>query len=544
MGRSLLKKELLKNWSSEPQGKLYRIYNFFFGQDLHFSDWLIFLDKKIKMPIMKKLILLIALIIPVHLFSQSWQWASSRPFASHPTRTNIVITDVYGNSYMAGSKNAGLTDNHFICKYDPNGNLLWENLGNGNPGAMISIATDHSGNLYAQLFSPIFNGVSYNHSDGTLFLKFSPGGGVIWLKRSQCRMLFAERTSNNDDLICTGAFLDTVDLGNSHFLNGSELNSKNFMAIYTTDGDCFWSQQDDGGNYALQINDQGAMLAKAEVQWGTTVGQGSSQQTLSPSNGGTYHAKYDSVGNLIWVKQLNTTLAAADNYGNAYIYKSGQIAKYDPLGNLLWERTNIYSPSLYKAVMKCNSSGDIFLTGGFSNSLTIGDTTITVSGTKAFVAKIDSAGTLQWVTVSSGTGAAIGKDITIADDGAILITGDMGSGTSYFGPHAVTQSAGVFVAKLLDVDVTGISEKEKEQSLQLYPNPSGGTFSISYKGKTEEKLILAICNSRGQLIWKSVENNTGAEFRKEVDLSSSPKGIYFLHLRSDEGVLVKKIVLQ
>jgi hypothetical protein len=449
---------------------------------------------------------------------------------------------------MAGSKNAGLTDNHFICKYDPNGNLLWENLGNGNPGAMISIATDHSGNLYAQLFSPIFNGVSYNHSDGTLFLKFSPGGGVIWLKRSQCRMLFAERTSNNDDLICTGAFLDTVDLGNGHFLYGSELNSKNFMAKYTTDGDCFWSQQDDGGRYPLVANNSGELFGYSELYGQpTSVGQGSSQQTLSPSNGFSYFAKYDSAGALQWVLQ-GSAYFTGDNYGNGYLLAANGagfiLKKYDPFGNFLWQRTTITADNWYSIKFKCDPVGNLLLTGGFSNSLTIGDTTITVSGTKAFVAKIDSAGTLKWLTVSSGTGAAIGKDITIADDGAILITGDMGSGTSYFGPHAVTQSAGVFVAKLLDVDVTGTSEKEKEQALHLYPNPSGGIFSISYKGKTEEKLIIEICNSHGQLIWKSVENNTGAEFRKEVDLSSSPKGIYFLHLRSDEGVLVKKIVLQ
>jgi hypothetical protein len=493
---------------------------------------------------MRIITFLFTLLISIASYSQSWQWANSRPFPSYVERTNVITVDPFGNSFISGQRNYGTLYEYFISKFDVNGNLLWDNASTSY-GWINNIATDSSGNLYAQLFTTPFNGMAYDQNDGGLFVKFDPYGNVLWVRQINARMLFSEKSDHFNNIMCTGPFVDTVDIGNGHILYASETEDEQYIAKFDVNGDCIWSQQNDGGRYPLAINEKGDMFAWAELYTGvTTVGQGASQVTLNPADGDEYFAKYDSTGALIWVKQPNASMITGDNFGNAYIFEAGYIKKYDPSGTQIWQRGPIYAGDWYKAQLKCNANGDLLFAGGFSSSLTIDDTTITVTGTKSFVAKIDSSGTLLWITVSGGSGNAGAKDISIGDDGAIYITGDM-SGTVCFGSNCTTQPNGVFAAKLLDVPSSATAVLPKttdEASLTVSPNPGSGIFNLSYSGKAA-KLTIEIRNATGQLIWSANENNPAGIVKKTIDLSAQPRGIYFLKVMVDGESSSKKIVL-
>ncbi|MFL5765226.1 MAG: T9SS type A sorting domain-containing protein [Bacteroidia bacterium] len=500
---------------------------------------------------MKEYTLIFLVTIFTSAFAQSWQWTSSENYDSYVTRPNAIVNDINGNSYIASlSYSTGV----HIVKYNSLGTKLWEKVYNGGAVGLTSLCTDSAANLYAVFWATNVEGVTYNPSHGAvLFAKYDANGNLIWIKQITYRLLLSERTNFKGELVGDGTYTDTLHLENGYTLTITPGDYKYFMIKYNTDGECIWAQQDDGGRFQPVINSKGDSFAWADMLlYPVTVGQDSNQVALSPADGDEYFAKYDSTGALIWVKQPNASLIAGDNFGNAYIFEADPaqygaafITKYDPNGSRLWQRTRIYTSDWYKAQMKCSAGGDLFLAGGFSNSLTIDDTIITASGTHAFVAKIDSSGVLQWVTISGGTGNAGAKDISIGDDGAIYITGDMG-GTVCFGPHCTTQASGVFAAKLLDVPssaATSIAGQVNDNALSVFPNPNGGVFILQYKDVKASSLMLEIRNSHGQLVFHSSEKCSNGVLMKNIDLSKEPKGIYFLRVSGRGKNSVRKIVL-
>lgn len=71
----------------------------------------------------------------------------------------------------------------------------------------------------------------------------------------------------------------------------------------------------------------------------------------------------------------------------------------------------------------------------------------------------------------------------------------------------------------------------------IYPNPTTGIFKIKTEKQTTDAQ-LKINNVHGQLIFES------KEFVKEINLSDHPKGIYFLQIKTNEGTVTKKVILQ
>jgi hypothetical protein len=82
----------------------------------------------------------------------------------------------------------------------------------------------------------------------------------------------------------------------------------------------------------------------------------------------------------------------------------------------------------------------------------------------------------------------------------------------------------------------GISEPSFENSFSIYPNPNPGIFTIASKLPGYE---LAITNDLGEeILFKKIQNP-----KSEIDLSKQPNGIYFIHITSERGTAVKKIII-
>ncbi len=89
-----------------------------------------------------------------------------------------------------------------------------------------------------------------------------------------------------------------------------------------------------------------------------------------------------------------------------------------------------------------DASGNAFVTGWFSGSVTLGSTTLTShGGDDIYVAKLDSNGAVQWAFREGGTGVDRGYGIALDPNGNIYITGQMG-GTDTFGTATILVTNG------------------------------------------------------------------------------------------------------
>jgi len=81
-------------------------------------------------------------------------------------------------------------------------------------------------------------------------------------------------------------------------------------------------------------------------------------------------------------------------------------------------------------------------------------------------------------------------------------------------------------------------------NLDIYPNPSRDIFNISFTSEDKQNLRVRIMNVIGEeLVSDNLEQFIG-EYTKQINLSDNAKGIYFLDIEMDDGVINKKLVLQ
>ena len=81
-------------------------------------------------------------------------------------------------------------------------------------------------------------------------------------------------------------------------------------------------------------------------------------------------------------------------------------------------------------------------------------------------------------------------------------------------------------------------------NLAIYPNPSRDVFNISFTSEGIQDLEVRVINLIGEeLINESLEKFVG-EYTKAIDLANYTKGVYFLEITTNSGVVNKKLILQ
>ena len=81
-------------------------------------------------------------------------------------------------------------------------------------------------------------------------------------------------------------------------------------------------------------------------------------------------------------------------------------------------------------------------------------------------------------------------------------------------------------------------------NLDVYPNPSRDIFNVSFTSEDVQNLDVRIINVIGEVVYTDNLNKFVGEYTKQVNLSNYTKGVYFLEITTDNGVINKKIILQ
>jgi gliding motility-associated-like protein len=336
------------------------------------------------------------------------------------TSNNIYQTGECGNStYGTYNLNTGgIAESAFLVKYDPCGNVLWATVGKlkdslHSTAFGFSVAIDKLNNpiITGSFYDTVFFGsfklgtslVPFGDPGTTNFFvtKYDPYGNALWAKQSQSPSIASNATAYSvvtdasNNIYVTGIFTDTVIIG-SYTLKTAFINSSDmFWVKLDPNGNVIWAKQSIAGSRNSWIvpniitkDNFGNLFITGS--YGDTVALGSITLTTPTLTQNAFFAKYDTAGNVVWVRQpqlkgysySNGWSVTTDPLGNAYftgsfgdtvkfdtntLISNGQmfLVKYDPIGNMLW----------------ANQANSNYSSTGMSNvSDTVGNIYISISG--------------------------------------------------------------------------------------------------------------------------------------------------------------------
>ena len=83
-----------------------------------------------------------------------------------------------------------------------------------------------------------------------------------------------------------------------------------------------------------------------------------------------------------------------------------------------------------------------------------------------------------------------------------------------------------------------------EYSMNIYPNPNPGTFEISLQGLESGAINISLTSILGKEVW-SLKTNTGySEWTRKIQIDNLLKGVYFLSVETDLGMLRQVVVVR
>ena len=254
-----------------------------------------------------------------------------------------------------------------------------------------------------------------------------------------------------------------------------------FLAQYSPSGNLNWIKTAGGysGDYAtcVTVDKSNTIYVAGEIEGVNALVKfpGSSITLTCKASNDIFLAKYSTNGNLIWARSAGgydyekALGVCNDSAGNVYIcglfrgaatfggvktiYGSGDndifIAKYDSNGNFLWVRKAGGSGRDEAKAIKCDASGNVYVTGLYKNSCVFGTQTVNAPNGffNAFIAKYSTNGDLNWVKTGGGIYDDVGWGLTIDANNRIYIAGEFNATATFSNKTIWTNgSADVFVA--------------------------------------------------------------------------------------------------
>ncbi len=451
------------------------------------------------------LVLLISLASLGAVMNHGWEWASSivntgtnlispSGVATSPVTGNTIVVGEFEGTAVFGATtltSAGNWDAYVAC-IDPAGVWQWAvRVGAAGPDGAQDIACSTTGFVYvcgefsgsASFGSTTLTSAGYRDAfiakldaDGNWLWAVSGGGIYV----DTCLNLTLKHVLFYDEVYLTGYFEGTATFGST------TLNSQGardlFVGKLGSGGSWNWAVRAGGsGNY--EIPGDICLLGSNLFIGGGFTGSASFGSTTLTANGDWgdgFIAKLDTGGNWIWAVHYGgtdtcQTLSICADGANIYVTGSyedsltlgatlltsqggydGFAGRISPDGVWLWALGVGGSGDDYCYDAWANASSGALITGSFSNSVAFGSTTLTSAGSSdIFVMKLNTAGTPVWTKQAGGIGFDAGN--FIARDPAqdrYYVTGLFGNTASFDG-HQVTNPEGNW-----DVYVARLDEYE------------------------------------------------------------------------------------
>lgn len=282
------------------------------------------------------------------------------------------------------------------------------------------VAIDSLNNSYLTGFSLALLGSPFGEQ--ALLYKYDPSGNLLWTKPT--RSLPSQRSNS----VAVGGNNDVFIAGLAQYATDDA-----FLSKYNSAGSLLWTRQVNSNG-----NEQATSVAADHS--GNSYVTGSTNGNLAGPNLGGYDGflgKYDSAGNLLWMRQIGTAgydsgnAIAVDSTGSLYVtgvtnggitLPSGSggdvlVAKFSSGGDLIWSRQFGSSTLDSGASIAIDSSGDLFITGSTYGN--IGGPNLGRSD--VFISKLTSTGAVLWSRQYGTQEDDYGKSVALDKSGNPLV---------------------------------------------------------------------------------------------------------------------------
>lgn len=126
-------------------------------------------------------------------------------------------------------------------------------------------------------------------------------------------------------------------------------------------------------------------------------------------------------------------------------------------------------------------------------------------------------------------------------------TADMSVQNDYTIHTLVTSSADANaaddVATLRIWQITGVEQVSNSLNIVIMPNPSNGQFKISVSG-VNGKVAFTVFDLQGKEVYSKIDDARNSNYETQIDLGNVAKQMYFLRIKSDDGISIQKIEVQ
>ncbi len=334
-----------------------------------------------------------------------------------------IAVDKSGNVYVGGSgyvMNFSPPD-YITIKYNSAGVRQWVRTYNGPSNEednLVGIVVDNFGNCYVTGTS---RGGPITGTD-IATIKYDSNGNQQWVRRINGNAnWFDEAKSitidNIGNIYVTGMTLDT--------LSGRNYATQNYTTVkYNSPGFEIWLKH---FNFGSEVPEKIAV-----DNFGNVFVTGGSRDSSISGSWDYATIKYNSLGNLIWLRRYNGPVnlgdvavsMAIDHSGNIYVTGSSYginsffdyaTIKYNTFGNLQWiQRYNGPGNSVDQATsIAVDDSGNACVTG----------TVTTGSGDRIVTIKYNAFGIQQWIRTADSSGIDGANSIVFDNSSNVYVTG-------------------------------------------------------------------------------------------------------------------------
>ncbi len=155
-----------------------------------------------------------------------------------------------------------------------------------------------------------------------------------------------------------------------------------------------------------------------------------------------------------------------------------------------------------------------------------------ISHTVSFVSTSLYADSLVWDF--AGFGTAVGDSVTFqfpaTDSFEVCL-------------KAFNKCGSDSICKKVCAENVGVDNFYKQYPVLLYPNPSLGSFELSFDQPYVDDVDLRLVDIHGKAIWKTLLQNHEGLYHQRFERGDLSSGVYMLQIHNRDGTIIKKLVI-